>query len=38
MCLKAFEEKIIQNYIDEAYDRIRDEIDLKKWEEQDASN
>lgn len=30
-------EKQLQDYIDEAYDRIRDEQDLKAWEELDDS-
>jgi hypothetical protein len=32
------EDYLIQNYIDEAYDRTRDDRDLKAWEELDANN
>ena len=30
-------EKRLQDYIDEAYDRMRDDRDLEKWEEENDS-
>lgn len=31
-------EKLLQDYIDEAYDRIRDDKDLERWEKENDSN